>query len=105
MIVATRDHMVRNRVVSLNEQLSIDELQSIRNYINQNFSGWLLTDIQHALDVRLREESAAYDAILRRLNLLYEKGLLEMGLAPEVHVEGASNLVRPRSSSHQREDA
>jgi heat-inducible transcriptional repressor len=93
MIVATRDHMVRNRVVSLNEQLSIDELQSIRNYINQNFSGWLLTDIQHALDVRLREESAAYDAILRRLNLLYEKGLLEMGLAPEVHVEGASNLV------------
>jgi heat-inducible transcriptional repressor len=93
MIVATRDHMVRNRVVSLNEQLSIDELQSIRNYINQNFSGWLLSDIQRALDIRLREESAAYDAILRRLNLLYEKGLLEMGLAPEVHIEGASNLV------------
>jgi heat-inducible transcriptional repressor len=93
MIVATRDHMVRNRVVSLNEQLSLEELQSIRNYINQNFSGWLLTDIQRALDVRLREESAAYDAILRRLNLLYEKGLLEMGLVPEVHIEGASNLV------------
>ena len=33
MIVATRDHMVRNRVVSLNEQLSLDELQSIRNYL------------------------------------------------------------------------
>src|SRR6476661_6474157 len=48
MIVATRDHMVRNRVVSLNEQLSIDELQSIRNYLNQNFSGWLLSDIQRA---------------------------------------------------------
>jgi heat-inducible transcriptional repressor len=93
MIVATRDHMVRNRVVGLNEQLSLDELQAIRNYINQNFSGWLLTDIQRALDIRLREESAAYDAILRRLNLLYEKGLLEMGLAPEVHIEGASNLV------------
>ena len=93
MIVATRDHMVRNRVVTLNEQLPAEELQSIRNYINQNFSGWLLSDIQRALDVRLREESAAYDAILRRLNLLYEKGLLEMGLAPEVHIEGASNLV------------
>ena len=93
MIVATRDHMVRNRVVTLNEQLPAEELQSIRNYINQHFSGWLLSDIQRALDVRLREESAAYDAILKRLNLLYEKGLLEMGLAPEVHIEGASNLV------------
>jgi heat-inducible transcriptional repressor len=93
MIVATRDHMVRNRVVSLNEDLSTDELQSIRNYLNQNFRGWLLTDIQRELDSRLKQESAAFDAILRRLNLLYEKGLLEMGLAPEVHIEGASNLV------------
>ena len=93
MIVVTRDHMVRNRVVSLNEELSLDELQSIRNYLNQNFRGWLLSDIQRELDARLRAESAAYDAILRRLNLLYEKGLLELGLAPEVHIEGASNLV------------
>jgi heat-inducible transcriptional repressor len=93
MIVATRDHMVRNRVVSLEEQISLEELQSIRNYLNQNFSGWLLSDIQHALDARLREESAAYDSILRRLNLLYEKGLLELGLTPEVHIEGASNLI------------
>jgi heat-inducible transcriptional repressor len=93
MIVATRDHMVRNRVVSLNEQLSLDELQSIRNYLNSNFSGWLLSDIQRELDVRLQQESAAYDSILRRLNLLYEKGLLELGLTPEVHFEGASNLL------------
>jgi heat-inducible transcriptional repressor len=93
MIVATRDRMVRNRVVSLNEQVSLDELQSIRNYLNANFSGWLLADIQRELEYRLRQESAAYDSILRRLNLLYEKGLLELGLAPEVHFEGASNLV------------
>jgi heat-inducible transcriptional repressor len=93
MIVATRDHMVRNRVVSLNQELQPDELQSIRNYLNQNFRGWLLSDIQRELDIRLKQESAAYDSILRRLNLLYEKGLLELGLTPEVHFEGVSNLV------------
>jgi heat-inducible transcriptional repressor len=93
MIVATRDYMVRNRVVSLNQELHPDELQSIRNYLNQNFRGWLLSDIQRELDIRLKQESAAYDSILRRLNLLYEKGLLELGLTPEVHFEGASNLV------------
>jgi heat-inducible transcriptional repressor len=93
MIVATRDHMVRNRVVTLNEQITQEELHGIRNYLNRNFSGWGLADIQRELEARLQQASAAYDEILRKLNLFYEKGLLEIGLAPEIHIEGASNLV------------
>src|SRR5262245_3638018 len=34
MILATRDHMVRNRVVALDRQVSPEELISIRNYVN-----------------------------------------------------------------------
>jgi heat-inducible transcriptional repressor len=93
MIVATRDHMVHNRVVVMEEPVSQSELESIRNYLNGNFSGWLLTEIRRELDARLAQERAAYDAILRKLHLLYENGLLDFGLAPEIHVEGASNLV------------
>src|SRR3984893_13683529 len=40
MIVITLDRMVRNRVVALDEHVPADELASIRNYINRNFSGW-----------------------------------------------------------------
>lgn len=93
MIVATRDHIVRNRVVSLGEPVAAAELESIRNYVNRNFSGWRLPDIQTELLRRLEAESAAYDANLRKLAELYQKGLLEIGLAPEVHMEGASYLV------------
>jgi heat-inducible transcriptional repressor len=93
MIVVTRDHMVRNRVVTINEAISQDELQSIRNYLNSHFSGWLLSNIQNELERRLLQESAAYDAILKKLQLLYTKGLLDIELSPEVHVEGAGNLV------------
>ena len=93
MIVATRDHMVHNRVVVMNETVSQDELHEIRNYLNANFSGWLLTDVRRELDGRLQHERAAYDSILRRLHLLYENGLLDFGLAPEIHAEGASNLI------------
>jgi heat-inducible transcriptional repressor len=93
MVLATRDHMVRNRVVYLTEYVTQDELYSIRNYLNQNFGGWIISDIQCELEARLKKESAAYDAILKKLNLLYEKGLLEVGLTPEIHVEGASNLI------------
>ena len=64
MIVVTRDQMVRNRVITVTEQVTQDELHSIHNYLNANFSGWELADIQVEVDRRLQMESAAYDAIL-----------------------------------------
>ena len=93
MVVITRDRMARNKVITIEDHISQDELVSIRNYINYNFSGWPLPSIHRELKRRFDLESAAYDAILKRVNLLYSKGLLELGLMPEVHFEGAENLI------------
>lgn len=93
MVVVTRDRRVANRVVALEEPVTGAELDSIRNYINQNFSGWALEDVRRELAERLRQASATYDAILRKLTVLYSKGLLDVPADPEVHMEGASNLV------------
>jgi heat-inducible transcriptional repressor len=93
MILATRDHMVRNRVVTLEEPASPDELVSIRNYVNRNFAGWQLGAARRELLRRLLEERELYDAALRKLQTLYRKGLLEGDTSPEVHMEGASNLL------------
>jgi heat shock gene repressor HrcA len=93
MVVVTRDHMIRNRVVTLGAAMSQDELHSIRNYLNRNFSGWVLSDIRRELEGRLEHESAVYDAILKQLQVLYTNGLLDIDLDPEIHMEGASNLL------------
>lgn len=93
MVVVTKDGMVRNKVITVDDHIPQDELGSIRNYINYNFSGWVLLNIHRELKRRLELESAAYDAILRRVNLFYSKGLLDLGLVPEVHVDGAENLI------------
>ncbi|HMF75102.1 MAG TPA: heat-inducible transcriptional repressor HrcA [Bryobacteraceae bacterium] len=93
MVVITRDRMVRNKVIDVDDHVSQDELNSIRNYINYNFGGWMLPNIHRELKRRLELESAAYDAILRRVNLLYSKGLLDLGLMPEIHFDGAENLI------------
>lgn len=93
MVVVMRDHMVRDRVISVDEEILQDDLNSIRNYVNQNFSGWMLADARQELQRRLEQESAAYDAILKRLIELYGKGLLDVSWAPEVYLEGAANLV------------
>jgi heat-inducible transcriptional repressor len=93
MILMTTDQIVRNNVVMLDGKVTQDDLQTIRNYINEEFAGWMLDDVRRELERRLEQESAAYDAILRTLNDLYNKGLLDFGLSPEIHLEGASNLV------------
>lgn len=93
MIVVTRDGDVRNQVAALDEPVTQHELQTIRNYVNHNFSGWSIPDIRVELRRRFRADSAAYDRVLRQLTLLYEKGLLDIGLTPALFMEGASNLV------------
>ena len=93
MILVTRDGAVRNRVVSLQQPISPDELGSLRNYVNRNFGGWLLGDARRELLRRMAEERATYDATLRKLAVLYQMGLLETEPVPEIHMEGASNLV------------
>ena len=93
MIVVTNDRIVRNRVVTLEEPACAEELISIRNYVNRSFSGRTLHEIRAELRHRLDQQSAAYDSILKKLTVLYSKGLLDMEMSPEVHLEGASNLV------------
>lgn len=92
-VLVTRDRMVRNRVVLLDEPIAADELLSIRNYINRNFSGWRLGDARRELVRRMLEDRELYQAALRKTQLLYQKGILDNDFGPEVHMEGASNLL------------
>ena len=93
IILVTRDHLVRNRVVALDEPSSPDELLSIRNYVNRNFAGWRLGDARRELLRRMLEEREIYTAVHLKMQALYQQGLLEVDESPEVHMEGASNLL------------
>ncbi len=92
MILVTRDHIVRNRVITVQEPATQTELDSIRNYVNRNFSGWELRHARRELLHRIEADRALYDAALRKLSLFYEKGMLDDG-SPEIHMDGAANLV------------
>ncbi len=93
VILVTRDHMVRNRVVGVDREISAEELGSIRNYVNRNFSGWQLGEARRELVRRMAADRELYDAAMSNLQVLYLKGLLDVDTSPEVHMEGASNLL------------
>ncbi len=89
MVLITRDQMVRNRVLSLDEPIRPEELLSVRNYVNHHFAGWQLGAARRELLRRMAEERALFF----NLQVLYQKGLLDIDTSPEVHMEGASNLL------------
>ena len=93
IIVATRDRMIRNRVVTLDRAMTQDELIQLRNYVNANFAGWTLEKARAELLRRIEEERAMYDAVLQQLTLLYQKGLLLADQDPQLAMDGASWLV------------
>ncbi len=93
MVVVTSDGHVSNQVVELNAQLEDGQLIEIRNYLNLHFHGWRLPEVRAELERRLAQESAAYDSVLRALLQLQMRGLLDLALDPEIHLDGTSNLV------------
>jgi len=94
MVLVTRgqEKLVRDQVVTLDEAIGQMELDSIRNFLNANYRGWALADLQAELRRRLVQASDAYAHMLRKLVMLYERGMLEAGLEPEIRMEGAANL-------------
>jgi heat-inducible transcriptional repressor len=93
IILVTRDRQVHDRVVPLDEPIAPGDLLSIRNYVNRNFSGWRLGEARRELIRRMLEERALYDVLMQKVQILCRKGLLEVDASPEIHMEGASNLL------------
>jgi heat-inducible transcriptional repressor len=93
MILATSDRMVRNRITVLEQQHSQEDLAEIRNFINRTYQGWQLGAVRRDLENRLAQESAAFDLMSQRLQVLYENGLLDIDADTELHLEGAANLL------------
>lgn len=93
IVLVARGDVVRNRIVTVSEEIAPDELERIANYVNRNFNGWRLSEVRREIHRRMEEERAAYDAILRRLRVLCVQGFLAADAEPQVYLEGTSNLI------------
>lgn len=97
VITVLRTGIVQDRLIRIDEDFSQDELNSTARYLNENFSGMSLVAIRVELLRRLSEEKALYDRYLQNALVLCQPGLTESEQsAPEVFVDGASNIVTKR---------
>src|ERR1700761_3554727 len=101
-VVVTRSGIVLDRVLALDRDLSMGELESAAAFLNQNFRGWSIERIRTELARRLEQERSEYDQLMRSLDELCRKGALEQESAVQsIFIVGVANLVAGEADGEQ----
>jgi heat-inducible transcriptional repressor len=93
-VVVSKSGVVFDRVLALDRDLSMAELEVAAAFLNQNFRGWSIARIRSELGRRLEQERSEYDQLMHSLDELCRKGALEQGNATQpIFIVGVANLV------------
>ncbi len=94
-VVITKAGTVLDRVLALDRDLSLAELETSARFLNEHFHGWSIERIRAEVARRLEAERSEYDRLMRSLDELYRKGALDADsdAGPAVFMEGVANLL------------
>jgi heat-inducible transcriptional repressor len=93
-VVVTRSGLVRDRVLALDKDLSLRELETAANFLNENFRGWSVERVRVEIARLVEREENEYRRMLASVQQLWVKAVPEMGAPMQtVYVDGVANLV------------
>jgi len=94
-VVVTISGAVQDRVLMLDRDLSMAELEASARFLNENFHGWSIDLVRAELGRRVEAERSEYDRLMRSVEELWRKGALEgdSGFGATIFVEGVANLL------------
>jgi heat-inducible transcriptional repressor len=93
-VVVTKSGVVLDRVLALDRDLSLAELETAAAFLNQNFRGWSIERIRAELAHRMEQERSEYNQLMRSIDELCRKGALEQDTAVQsIFIVGVANLV------------
>jgi heat-inducible transcriptional repressor len=93
-VVVTRSGMVRDRVLALDRDLTLRELETAANFLNENFRGWSVERVRSEIARMLERERSEYQLLLNSVQQLWVKAVPESDVPVQtVYVEGVANLL------------
>lgn len=101
VVLVSASNIVHDKVITLDEDFTQDELDRTARYLNVEFGGKSLLTIRDEMIALVKEEKALYDKLLHNAMLLCERSLQDEDEATaEVYLDGASNiLAKPEFAS------
>src|ERR1700761_3993544 len=101
-VVVAKSGLVLDRVLTLDRDLSLGELETAAAFLNQNYRGWSIERIRVDLAHRLEQERSEYDQLMRSINELCRKGALEQETAVQsIFIVGVANLVAGQADAER----
>ncbi|MGC2163826.1 MAG: HrcA family transcriptional regulator, partial [Silvibacterium sp.] len=93
-VLVTQAGSVQDRVLALDREITMVELETAARYLNENFRGWPIERIRTEVARRIEVEQAAYHQMLTAIEELCSKGALTVGeQGPALFVDGMANLI------------
>lgn len=93
-VLVTRSGMVRDRVLALDRDLSLLELETAANFLNENFRGWNVERVRAELAQRIERERNEYQRLIEGVQQLWTRTVPDTARTEQtVYVEGVANLV------------
>ncbi|MGA2086118.1 MAG: heat-inducible transcription repressor HrcA [Terracidiphilus sp.] len=93
-VLVTQAGAVQDRVLTLDRDLTLVELETAARYLNENFRGWAIERIRAEIARRVEAEREAYHQMLASVEELCRKGALAGDEAgPAIYVDGMANLI------------
>lgn len=102
--LVSMSNVVHDKVITLDQDFSQDELNRTARYLNSEFTGKTLIAIRAEIIALMKQERALYDSVVRNAILLCERSLEDEDTATaEVFVDGAFNILnKPEFSDAER---
>lgn len=93
-VVVTRSGMVRDRVLALDRDLTLRELETAANFLNENFRGWSVERVRAEIARMLERERSEYQRLLNAVQQLWGKAVPESDVPVQtIYVDGVANLL------------
>jgi heat-inducible transcriptional repressor len=91
-VVVTRSGLVRDRVLALDKDLTVRELEVAANFLNENFRGWSVERVRVEIARLVEQERSEYQKLLNSVQQLWMKAVPDAS-EQTVYVDGVANLV------------
>ena len=91
-VLVTRSGMVRDRVLSVDRDLTSVELETAANFLNEHFRGWNLEHVRTDLARRIEHERSEYQRLVHSARELWTATVPQTS-EQTIYVEGVANLA------------
>jgi heat-inducible transcriptional repressor len=105
-VVVTTSGLVRDRMLTLDDDVTAGELELAANFLNEHFRGWSIERVRAEIGRLVEREQSEYQRLLSSVEQLWAAAVPEGEAEVQtVYVEGVSNLLGGRGPGTAEEMA